>query len=78
MSIMIFLVIDKGKLCEIYRRMCDVYGKVCFSQNNASSSSSSSAQISLTLTRHRLYHPSLSAGLLDYILYLHRATVDMF
>ena len=27
-----FLVVEKGKLYEIYRKMCDVYKKACFSQ----------------------------------------------
>ena len=26
------LVAEKYKPCEIYRRMCDVYGKACFNQ----------------------------------------------
>ena len=29
-----FLVAEKCKPCEIYTRMCDVYGKACFSQEN--------------------------------------------
>ena len=27
-----FLMPEKCKLCEIYRRMCDVYGGVCYSK----------------------------------------------
>ena len=32
-SVIKFLVAEKSKPCEIYRRMCDVYGEACFSQN---------------------------------------------
>ena len=30
-SVIKFLVTEKCKQCEIYKRMCDVYGKACFS-----------------------------------------------
>ena len=28
-----FLVAENCKSCEIYRRMCDIYGETCFSKN---------------------------------------------
>ena len=34
MSVIKFLVAEKCKLYEIYRRMCDVYANAYFSQNN--------------------------------------------
>ena len=33
-SVIKFLVADKCKPCEIYRRMCDVYWEACFSQKS--------------------------------------------
>ena len=33
-SVIKFLVAEKCKPCEIYRRMCDVFGDACFSKNN--------------------------------------------
>ena len=30
-SVIKFLVAEKCKPCEIYRRMCDAYGEACFS-----------------------------------------------
>ena len=33
-SVMKFLVAEKCKPCEIYRRMCDVYDEACFSHEN--------------------------------------------
>ena len=30
-SVIKYLVAEKCKLCEIYRRICDVYGEACFS-----------------------------------------------
>ena len=29
-----FLMAEKSKLCEIYRRMCDKYREACFNQKN--------------------------------------------
>ena len=29
-SVIKFLLTEKCKSCEIYRKMCDVYGEVCF------------------------------------------------
>ena len=31
-SVIKSLVAEKWKLCEIYRKMCDMYGEACFSQ----------------------------------------------
>ena len=31
-SVLKFLLFEKGKLCEIYRRIFDLYGEACFSQ----------------------------------------------
>ena len=33
-SVIKFLLVGKGKLCEIYRRMRDVYGETCFNFKN--------------------------------------------
>ena len=33
-SVIKFMVAEKCKPCEIYRRMCDEYGEACFSQRN--------------------------------------------
>ena len=35
-SVIKYLLAEKCKACEIYRRMCDVYGEACFSQRNFS------------------------------------------
>ena len=32
-SVIKVLVVDKNKLCEVYRRMCDLYKEACFSQS---------------------------------------------
>ena len=32
-SVITFLVAEKCKPCEIYRRISDVYGEACFNQN---------------------------------------------
>ena len=33
-SVIKYLLAKKCKPCEIYRRMCDVYGEACFSKKN--------------------------------------------
>ena len=35
-SVVQFLLVQKCKPCDIYRRMCDVYGEASFSQRNFS------------------------------------------
>ena len=35
-SVIKYLLAEKYKPCEIYRRMCDVYGEASFSQRNFS------------------------------------------
>ena len=35
-SVIKYLLAEKYKLCEIYRKMCGVYGEACFSQRNVS------------------------------------------
>ena len=32
-SVMKFFAAEKRRPCEIYKRMCDVYGEGCFSKN---------------------------------------------
>ena len=33
-SVIKSLVVEKYKLCEIYRRICDVYSETCFNKKN--------------------------------------------
>ena len=37
-SVIKFLLVEKGKPCEIYTIICDVYREVCLSQNNLNKS----------------------------------------
>ena len=36
-SVIKLLMVEKCKPCEIYRRMCDAFGEICFSQKCAKS-----------------------------------------